>query len=486
MRHTHFSMRVFLVLLFLTITLCLDAQETSYITVDEQRFGTDTTHKLVVWQPEEQHLDGLKYKNVDSILFGNISFLSNAFDLSNMYNAVPILNEKDAYKLYPTPFTLLKILSKDSIPDEPKMMAQISMAFTDTVLTRHIGIELRGNSALRYPKKSYDLEFRENEVSHNSVDVKIGDMRNDDDWILNSIYNEPLRLRSYFSNNLWLEVRNSSKENTKTPGQAGIKARYVEVFLNGRYQGIYLISEQVDRKLLKLEKFENSLVRGELFKAGSYLEGCIFKGAPPFNNNFPHWAGFEMEYPYQDYTSHWDDLAGFVSLVSEAEDAKFNAKIEERLDLDNAVDYFLFVNLLRATDNMGKNYFLARQDAGTPYYFIPWDLDGVLGSIQDGKRIPTTNDILSNGLFDRLWKNNPANYRKKVRERWLELRLDVFSEWKLMAKITDTYNMLDSLGIYEREELVWKTQTNHEEELQYIRSWLTNRLEFLDMYFGKE
>lgn len=479
-------MRVFLLLSFLTFTLSIVAQETSYITMDAQRFGTDPTHKLVVWHPGKQYMDDLRNKKVDSILFGKISFLSNTFYHSNIYNAIPILNEKNSFQLYPTPLALLKILSKDSIPDEPKIMAQISLAFTDTLLTHYIGIELRGNSALRYPKKSFDLEFRENEASQISVDVKIGDMRNDDDWILNSIYNEPLRLRSYFSNNLWLEARNSSKGKTIKTGQAGIKARYVELFHNEHYQGIYLISEQVDRKLLKLENFENNLVRGELFKAGSYLDGCAFISAPPFNNNLPQWAGFEMEYPYEDYTSHWDDLAEFVSFVSAANNKKFNKELEERLDLDNAIDYFLFINLLRATDNMGKNYFLARQDAGTPYYFIPWDLDGVLGSIQDGKRIPTTNDILSNGLFDRLWKNNPANYRKKVRDRWLELRLDVYSERRLMAKITDTYNMLDSLGIYEREDLVWNTQTDHEEELQYIRSWLTNRLEFLDMYFSKE
>ena len=266
-------------------------------------------------------------------------------------------------------------------------------------------------------------------------------------------------------------------------GAEGIRLRYAEVFLDDHYQGLYLLSEQVDRKLLKLKKIKDGKIRGELFKAGSYEPGSRFADAPPFNNALPFWSGFDIKYPYEDYTAHYDNLHAFVTLVSKTGDQEFNSTIADRLDMDNAIDYFLFVNLLRATDNLGKNYFLARRDEGEPYFFVPWDLDGVLGIIQDGKRIATTNDILSNGLFDRLWENDPSGYRRQVKDRWKQLRATTFSNQQLLGTIEQLYATLREQGAYQREQLVWAQDKDPGDDYRYLTNWLKERLVFLDGYF---
>ncbi|WP_366841162.1 CotH kinase family protein [Lacinutrix sp.] len=51
----------------------------------------------------------------------------------------------------------------------------------------------------RLSKKSFDLEFWADLVSKEKKDIKFKGMRSDDDWILDAMYNEPLRLRSYYS-----------------------------------------------------------------------------------------------------------------------------------------------------------------------------------------------------------------------------------------------------------------------------------------------
>ncbi len=40
------------------------------------------------------------------------------------------------------------------------------------------------------------------------------------------------------------------------------------------------------------------------------------------------------------------------------DDDTFYKNIEKRFYLKNAVNYFIFINLLRATDNEGKNIFM--------------------------------------------------------------------------------------------------------------------------------
>jgi spore coat protein H len=391
---------------------------------------------------------------------------------------------KDSLSVDTATIPVIKISSFDSIRDEPKSAARLTYSKDSVYFDEWIGIEWRGNSALKYPKKSYDLEIWKDTVSRESRDLRFVDLREDDDWILNSLYNEPIKLRSYFSNKLWLEMAASRDTLRERTGKAGIDAVYVEVFLNDRYEGVYLLSEQVDRKLLDVKKLQGDTVRGLIYKAGSYAQGTTFKGIKTFNNAFPHWAGFEMDYPYENYDAHWEYLYEFVDLVVNSDDKKFASEIVEHLDLDNAIDYFIFINLLRATDNMGKNYFLACKDAGAPFYFVPWDLDGVLGSIQDGKRIPTTNDILSNGLFDRLLAENPANYRNKLTERWKALRSHNLETEKLMNDIRVIYDGLASNGLYDRDSQVWPMEVPAEDHLEYLLTWLINRLEFLDGYFG--
>ena len=255
------------------------------------------------------------------------------------------------------------------------------------------------------------------------------------------------------------------------------------MFQNQKYHGLHALSESVDRKLLKLKKHEDGFIRGELFKASAYEGAPSFTKAPDYDNLFPHWGGFEMKYPIIEYRTHWNDLAKFVKLVVSGSDEEFKTQIGQRVNIDNVIDYYLFVNLLRATDNLGKNYYLARYDKSEPYFFVPWDLDGVMGIIQDGKRIPTTDDILSNGLFDRLLKVNPQQYTNKLKIRWGDLRSAEFSTENLLKRIDKLYNRLSSERIYEREQLVWPNDRSKEDHYEYLINWLKNRLEFLDRHF---
>jgi len=394
-----------------------------------------------------------------------------------------VVKATDTFQLFVTRLPIIKLNPTDSIVDEPKRHATLSYLDGSTRFRANIGIEWRGNSALKYPKKSYDLELRKDRFSEESMDFKFGSLRKDDDWVMNSVYNEPLKLRSYFSTKLWLDVQTPRYISEEPKAKSFTDMLFAEVFLNETYQGVYLFSEQLDRKLLQLKKIKGDTVRGELFKAGSYNDGTAFKAAPKFNNAFPHWAGFEMEYPYENYEAHWDNLHDFIAFVSNSNDSEFKNNISSYLDIDNAVDYFLFINLLRGTDNISKNYFLAKYDQDAPYFFVPWDLDGVMGTIQDGKRIPTTDDILTNNLFDRLKATNASDYNNKVQTRWKELRTKMYSDSQLFERLEKIFMLLRDNKVYERDELVWGRMNTISDDYEYLKKWLSQRLVYLDTFF---
>ncbi|WP_298318533.1 CotH kinase family protein [uncultured Aquimarina sp.] len=449
----------------------------------KENYGIDQKHKIIVWNFKIPDVPNSN-SNMLNINFEGDYLFSSSLDSLSYAKSYDVNYNGEIFKLYITQLPVIKITSEEAIEDDPKVPSQFTFANQDSIKSAIAGVELRGNISLKFPKKSYDLEFWETSQGETSVDMMFGDLREDDDWILDGLYNEPLRLRSYFCNKLWLSINKPSYINQEDGAKSGIDLMFAEVFLDSKYIGIHALTEQVDRKLLQLKKYKKGKVRGELFKAGSHNGAPAYKMAPKYKNIFPHWAGYEVEYPFINYKAQWKNIYRFTKFVIKSKDSTFKKRIAKRFDLDNAIDYFLFINLVRATDNLGKNFYVARYNKKTPYFNVPWDLDGVLGTIQDGKRIPTTNDILSNGLFDRLLKVNPSNYRNRLKARWFSLREQQFSNEMLFKNLKESYDYFANNKVYERESLIWPSDVALSDHLSYMESWLSNRLLYLDSYFN--
>jgi hypothetical protein len=144
----------------------------------------------------------------------------------------------------------------------------------------------------------------------------------------------------------------------------------------------------------------------------------------------------------------------------------------------------LFLNLIRATDNKGKNIYLAKYKPDEPYYYIPWDLDGCFGTIWNGTNQNITNDILTNGFMNRVIDENPNNTFTNIASTWFDYRDDIFSLNSLSNSITNQYNFFQDNKVYEREFLVYPNYSFDNQSLEYTLNWLENRLEYLDIYFG--
>jgi hypothetical protein len=447
-------------------------------------FGVDTKRKIIVWNIDNLDSITSQKKIPQTIYFGDRFKLTQDSNAWSYQKPLEVLGNGSAYSLHLTKLPLVHIsIDTSQINSRKKISGEFSYFGNGKMVKSYMGVRYRGNISLTFPKKSFDIEFWTDSVNKTPKDVKFKGMRSDDDWILDGLYNEPLKLRSTIAAKLWTKMYKPHYLDKEPKAKGGFDVGYVEVFRNNEYYGLYALSESVDRKLLKLRRNNGKSVLGELFKAESYEGAPEFKKAPEYNNLFPHWGGFRMEYPLIDYRAHWDDLSKVVTLTVNGSDTDFSAQIPSKLYMGNIIDYYLFVNMLRATDNLGKNYYIGRYNTGEPYFFIPWDLDGVWGIIQRGKRIPTTNDLLSNGLFDRLLEINPSDFRQKLKSRWKLLRQTHLANSKLFERIDKIYNKFSDEKIYDREQLIWPNSTSNEDHYLYLEDWLKKRLIYLDAHF---
>jgi hypothetical protein len=392
----------------------------------------------------------------------------------------PLEKEGKTYQLYFTKLPLLHIQSSKKIVDEPKVKGNLQIiAYNEPPFESEIGIEIRGGSSQSFDKKSYGFELLESDSDETRKASLLG-LRSDDDWILDAMYIDPYRMRNLISHQLWQDLYMLPYQEKEEDAKAAIDGKHVEVFKNGKYIGVYTLLEKVDRKLLQLKK-PKSAIRGELYKGVAW--GLpLLEEIKNYDNSSRFWGGFEFIYPKEDFPTDWGNLHDLVQFIVQSPDETFQNEIGERWELQNAIDYFIFLNLLRAWDNRGKNIYITRYQQDSPYFYTPWDCDATWGLFWDGNNDPTISGILDNGLFKRLISLNAQNFNVHLKNRWQTLRQGLLSEQQLMARFEHNFNQLQSNGVYEREKNRWQLD-NTPNDLNYINNWLSGRLTYLDTYF---
>ncbi|MFT3737670.1 MAG: CotH kinase family protein [Breznakibacter sp.] len=388
----------------------------------------------------------------------------------------------EKYTLFFTRLPIVTITTEHTIQDTPKVPANFRLVETDqNEVVSPIGIEYRGGWSQTLPKKSLEIEFWQDGTGNETLEYSLLGMTAKDDWNLQAMYNEPMRIRSKTNNELWRKIHTIYYQESEPDAVNGIGMEYAELFLNGDYQGVYCIGEKVKRKQLKLKKY-NGNIRGELYK-GIGWGASTFTSLPAMVYNTDLWGGFELKYP--DEVLDWSPIYAFVDFVVNSPDEDFYAQYRSKFHLGNAVDYFIFLNLLRATDNAGKNVYIAKYNTGDPYFYVPWDLDGTFGTIWTGLRENITDDLLTNGFYLRLLNDySPDGFKERLTNRWNELRQDIITHENIMGMFSSNLDILIENGIYEREHMAWTDYNFDLDHLDYLSQWTTNRLNYLDGAFG--
>lgn len=473
-------------ILLILITSNLIFSQNIEIVAEEGKVLKDENLNLIVCNYNITEYDDLTGINSLKILIDNNSYefeiIPNNLQFGVEYKVV---YQTNSYQLYFSIMPLINIYTDFEIVDEPKVLA--NLVLTDTTDTDAIksfcGIELRGGYSQSLPKKSYDIELWKDETGIENNKMPLLNMRDDDDWVLFAMYNEPLRIRNVTNHLLWRKIHTPYYIDQEDEAMSGINLQYVEVAVNNEYLGIYALGEQVDKKQLQLKSY-NSAIRGELYKGISW-GASTFGSLPNYDNYDRFWGGFEMKYPKEDDITEWSNLYNFLDFVINSTTENFENGISDEFVISNAIDYFIFLNLLRATDNTGKNIYIAKYTDNEPYFYVPWDLDGTYGIIWNGNQENVTDDILSNGFYERLLNSNITIFREDLSNRWFELRENnVLETDSIINSIYDNYYLLLTNGNYERETLKWGNNNIDLSNLAYTNTWINERFTYLDTYFN--
>lgn len=258
---------------------------------------------------------------------------------------------------------------------------QANLADSSRITQSSAKAHIRGNSSVIDKKKSYKLSLRKESIGNNirKNDVSLLGMRADDDWVLYGASTEGERLRNVFSTNLWMK---SCGKNNPYGINNGCEGKYVEVLMNGEYWGLYALMYPMDTLQLGIKDTGNAETSDHYYRTGGDYEVGQYFAEPVL---------FENVYTF-DYRGAAKELNSSVQLqplldfhnLLKADDEIFLSEYENYVYLENAMDMWLYVKLVLASDNVGpKNVnYIAKYDADRQEYvmlFSPWDMDRTWG-----------------------------------------------------------------------------------------------------------
>ncbi len=366
---------------------------------------------------------------------------------------------------------IIFLQATQQIVSEQKVPCAVRMVLTNETGLKSAGelsgmVRIHGASSQQYAKKSFGLTL--------NTPVSWLGMRESAHWVLMAATVDRSLMRHKLSYDLF---RSLSVSNAPRFASA---SRFIEVNLNGKYHGAYLLMERVDRAMLQLRRYDsNAPHQATIYKAVDHAA----------NFDRPGHGGYEQREPDPLTGEYWGPLDRFNRFVSSAKEPEFfdfEKGIQARLDLDNAIDFHLLVLLTSNMDGYDKNLLLARDaptNAPLPrFFFVPWDYDATFGRNWEASRVEPTA-WLSNHLFDRLLGDGA--YRRKFAARWRHLRARQFSVQNIHRMIDENAGALGEA--VNRNQERWHTLTGpypdrigFEEDLAQMKAWIAARVKWLD------
>lgn len=391
-----------------------------------------------------------------------------------------------------------------------------TMKLTDTdgsVIELEAKFKTRGATAQQYLKKP-SLNMKLTSADYNEeLDSTLLGLRSCSSWILDAMAIDRICMRNRVSFDIWNEFSRLPYE-TQFDGRNGTIGRFVELYINDTYYGIYCLTDRINRKLLDLKKPKdtgdgNLQIRGVLYKSGTNL--ISDQNSFGYNNDYTactvSWHNaWELSYPEDSLTQDvWQPL---VDAILNGKDMEY---VNKYFYLENLADYQILVTALSIGDNMGnKNHYLSVRninkdiesygpDQDNPRRFVltPWDLDTSLGGNYNGSYYGgnysnwRVKDVNKNPFYPISVVQGNPEYKAILKRRWEEGRTGAFSVESVKQKLETYCDLFVKSGAWQRMYERFKNVSSGsllvqdlEAEIKLIEQWYENRFNEMDDYFG--
>ena len=361
-------------------------------------------------------------------------------------------------------------INVNSIGNAKKVPGRLTISNKDDVLydsgdyedgKSGMTFKIRGNTSGLSPKKPYKIKLQK------KADLLLrGDEKYENkDWVL--IFD-----KNYYSK-LGLKV-NELMGLQWTP-----QYMYVNVMINGKYQGLYMLLESVKR---------DQKSRINVSKDGYIFEYDMYWWKEPLYVQIPTYLPWKMYYTFQ-YPDAEDikekQLAYFKEMITAVEASIQDGTYLDYIDLKSFASWILAHDILGTADGSGSNILLTKYDNTDDSKVMManlWDFDSILQMANDWSAVHTMF------YFKYLFDNNPNDtFKRAYRKRWEEVSptifddlnsfIDEFSQSEEVEALNISAEMDQELWKWDLENLSVPSVVNHfKRQLASRKNWLAGAI----------
>ena len=374
----------------------------------------------------------------------------------------------------------------------------ISSYSGETSIHTNITIRKRGNGSLfTFPKNGYLLESQDSQWE--DVDISPLGMPEEEDWILHG----PWLDRTYSRNALAMHLARSA-------GHYASRTSPAELFINGRYEGIYILMEEIkrDKHRVDIAKLKPDEVSGDDL-TGGYIWRVDWGDEDWFSSFYPY-SSTASKLKYQYHVPGKKDIVNaqetyLQATVDDFEHALQNTALpykgkywDQYLNVESFVDYFLIQEFTKNYDAYRASAYF-HKDKNSNDSLIKagpvWDFNYSLGLTTNCQGYLPTGWYFNGpcaGLTPMWWNKlvQTTEFANRANCRWKELRQGPFHNDSIENFLTGQETLLKELSKRDRERwfIEYGTAPHYSHfvdstiagDMTYMTNWITQRLAWMD------
>ncbi len=359
-----------------------------------------------------------------------------------------------------------------------------------------IGIEYRGTTSLNFPKKPYRIETTDEAGENNNV--SLFGMPEENDWVFHNPYSDKSLIRNVISYKISNDI-----------GRYASRTQLCELVLNNEYQGVYVFMEKIkrDKNRVSIKKLEEEDIEGVALTGGYIIKVDKHSG-----ELVDGWDGKNVFYQYhypkpgdiqpeqKEYIQNF--MTDFENLMSSDQFDDPETGYSKYIDMESLIDFFIINEVTRNIDGYRlSSYMYKDRDDINPKLIIGpvWDFNLSLGNADyfDGWKTDGWN--LDHLIIHTAHEFTPPfwwgviretdDFKTKLYERWSELREGVLQTELLLDYIDTVTSTLEDAQNrnFDKWKILgqdiwpnWYVANTYDEEINFMKTWLTNRLQWLD------
>lgn len=341
-------------------------------------------------------------------------------------------------------------------------------------------VRMRGHMTSKYPKQGLRLKLLENDWWTERDEELLG-LRYDGDWILYAGYNDVDKVRNVFATKLW---NISGATNNISEANTGTEFKYLELFINDCYYGLYALGYPIDKKQLNLKEKDG------LYQPRNHQveENITYDNYDQIVENIEIKNGYD----YNAFINYYEKLFNFYKNND-------TNSIKKIIDEEEVIDFYIFNNIVQGGDNAYdtiKNIKICIKEINgqNKCLYIPWDLDLSFGNVYNIDNKDLTDDYAIDHTYNTNHISNPIHMLIKLGDkqtedrlinRYKELRSKQFSNKNIISIIDKYENDIYGSGAYFRDMKRWPdgSYVDGDYNLNRFKDYVIKRFEYLDSYY---